>query len=85
MRRKLTTLLVDVCDLNIDSIAQQEQVDESRHLKDRVSESVIASEDEATRGERKQTLDELHHAVDEFAIAEREEEASKKRANREKK
>ena len=45
-----------------------------------MSESVVANEDEATRGERKQTLEELHHAVDEFAIAEREEEAKKKRA-----
>jgi len=79
LRRNLAALLLTLCDVNIGNIAQQEQIDESRNLKDRVSDKAIEDEDKATQGERKQTLRELRHAVKEFEIAEREEEAAKKR------
>lgn len=82
LRHKLRDLLLTLCDLNMGSINQQERVDESRHQLDRVSKSVVEAEDQATRAERAQTLDELHHAVDELRIAEREEEAQKKRSTR---
>jgi CheY-like chemotaxis protein len=79
IRHKLTGLLLQNCDLHLDSISQQEAIDKSRDLKDRVSESVTQGEDKATRKERKQTSDELHHAVTELEISEREEEAEEKR------
>jgi CheY-like chemotaxis protein len=52
MREKLTTLL-EHCELHMESLSQQETIDESRELKDRVSESVTQAEDKATRIERK--------------------------------
>jgi CheY-like chemotaxis protein len=82
MRHKLTGLLLQHCDLQLGSILQQEVIDKSRDLKDRVSESVTQGEDKATRKERKQTSDELHHAVNEIEISEREEEAKEKRGTR---
>lgn len=82
MREKLTGLLLQNCDLHLGSILQQEAIDESRDLKDRVSESVTQGEDKATRKERKQTSDEVEHAVTELGIAEREEAAKKKRAEK---
>lgn len=78
LRHKLTALLLDLCDLNMGNMSQQQRIDESRNQHDRVAESVLADEDKATRAERMQTIDELHHAVDEFRIAEREEETKKR-------
>ena len=54
MRQKLTALLLEHCDLNLDTIFLQETIDFSRDLKDRVCEEVIEAEDKA-RSERKQT------------------------------
>jgi CheY-like chemotaxis protein len=81
MRQDLMALLAEHCELHMETISQQEAIDESRDNKDRVSECVTQTEDKATRTERKQTLDELHHAVSELQIAERE-ESKKKRAER---
>lgn len=83
LRERLTNLLLAVCDLNIDSIAYQDEIDASRLLNDRVSDSVVAAENRATRNERKQSLNELHHAVEEFGIAQREEDSRKRRDNEE--
>lgn len=77
LRQKLTGLLVDLCDLQMNTIAQQEVVDDSREHHDVVLETVIASENKLTRSERKQTMSEIEHAVDEFDAAKREEAARK--------
>jgi response regulator RpfG family c-di-GMP phosphodiesterase len=81
IRADLTTLLHELCDLQIGSISQQESIDESRRMKDYVDVSVVEAEDEATRIERKESLEELNSSVDEFKIAQRE-EAKKKRRKR---
>jgi response regulator RpfG family c-di-GMP phosphodiesterase len=79
IRSDLTTLLHELCDLQIGSISQQESIDESRRMKDYVDDSVVEAEDQATRVERKETLEELNSAVDEFKITEREESKKKRR------
>lgn len=83
MRADLTALLHEVCDLQIGSISQQDSIDESRRMKDYVNESITDAEDEATRAERRETLEELNSAVNEFRIAEREDSkmSRKKRAS----
>ncbi len=82
LRKKLAALLVNVCDLSIGTFSHQEEIDELRGQHDFVSDSVVSAEDVATRSERKQALNELHHAVDEFEISEREDLAREKRAQK---
>lgn len=79
MRQKLTALLLQQCELHMVNMSQQEVIDESRDLKDRVAESVMADEDKSTRSERQQTLKELQQSVGEIQIAQREEEKKRRK------
>jgi hypothetical protein len=81
LRNKLMTLLVELCELQLDTLSEQEIIDDSRQHKDSVADSVLAGEDTATRSERKQTLREIKHAVEEFDASTTEETRRKSQGN----
>lgn len=73
LRRNLASLLLELCESNVDNIAHQEQIADSREQKDRVSEAVHLSEDGAAYNERRQLLNETEQTVKELELDEKEE------------
>lgn len=73
LRRNLAGVLLELCDSNVNSLIQQEEIATSRDRKDRVSESVQLAENSATRTERSLSLDETKQTVKEVQIGQREE------------
>lgn len=73
LRRNLSAVLLNLCESQIASLSQQEQVAESRDQKDRVSDTVQQAENVATQAERKQSRAETMQTAKEVQISEREE------------
>ncbi len=78
LRRNLAALLLELCESNVNSVIQQEQVAGSREQKDRVSEVVRSAENGAAYKERRLLLDETEQTVQEVGIGEREERKREK-------
>ena len=78
LRRNLATLLLELCESNVNSVIQQEQIAESREQKDRVSEVVRLGENGAAYTERRLLLDETQQTANEVELGEREGEKRKK-------
>lgn len=72
LRRNLSAVLLDLCESQMTSLGQQEEIAESRDQKDRVSEAVQTAENQATREERKLSRDETQQTAKEVQMHERE-------------
>lgn len=73
LRRNLSAILLDLCESQMTSLSQQEEIAESRDQKDRVSEAVQTGENGAMRAERKLSREETQQTAKEVQIDEREE------------
>lgn len=63
LRRQVAAALRELCDMRLDTVAQQDEVAASERLKDRVTDSVQSTEDEQTQAER----DMWHHEIKQTA------------------
>jgi len=78
LRRRLSSLLLQLCESNLNSVSQQELIAYSREQNDQVSKAVRLVEDGAAHKERRLLLDETRQTVDELQIGEREKAKRKK-------
>lgn len=69
LRRNLATLLLELCESNVNSLTQQERVADSRERNDHVSAAVKLVEDGADHKERRMLFDETTQTAKELRIA----------------